>query len=149
MPLFSTNSNSLACHLKTTWMRHAFTDPCLFHATLYTASAHLDASRGETNNIVTLFHHTEIIRLLNQRLTHSGTELDDTTIAAVVPLAYFEVEPCPCCASSVVTNDVNQFVNSNFQSSQAHKQGMLQMVKVKGGLEKLGFDGFLAGLILL
>lgn len=80
--------NSIAYHLRSSWIRHALTDPCLFHATLYTASAEMDAMRGTqgtTTNYATLYHQTNTIRLLNRRLVHGGL-MDDATIASVLLL---------------------------------------------------------------
>lgn len=40
------NPKSMAYRLQTVWMRRSIGDPCLFHATLYAASAHLDVFFG-------------------------------------------------------------------------------------------------------
>ncbi|KAL1963406.1 hypothetical protein VTN77DRAFT_8422 [Rasamsonia byssochlamydoides] len=126
------NSEGMAYRLQTVWMRNAFADACLFHTTLYAASAHLDALCGRTNNPVTLSHQTAVIQLVNRRLaSEDGPDLDDATIAAIVPLAYWE------------------HIKGNLELAQLHMQGLLQMVRARGGLDKLGFDGLLAGMILL
>ncbi|KAL4789311.1 hypothetical protein BDV19DRAFT_374326 [Aspergillus venezuelensis] len=71
-------SDSLAHHLRSSWIRHAMADPCLFHATLYAASAQLDTLRDMTAagsaapNPVTLYHQTETIAAVNRRIACIG-----------------------------------------------------------------------------
>ncbi|KAL4874383.1 hypothetical protein BJY04DRAFT_17498 [Aspergillus karnatakaensis] len=126
-------TDSLAYHLRSSWIRHAIADPCLMHATLYAASAHLDALRDTTaanpsTNPVTLYHQTETIAAVNARLA-CGQGLDDATIASVLQL--------------VITGSLQK----DNEATEAHRRGLLHMVAMKGGLKKLGFDGFLARMI--
>jgi hypothetical protein len=72
-------------------MGFALSDPCLFHSTLFSASAHRDILQGITNNVVTLYHETETIRLLSLRLKQSTAEMDYITMASILPLVYFDV----------------------------------------------------------
>jgi hypothetical protein len=127
-------SDSLAHHLRSSWIRHAMGDPCLFHATLYSASAQLDTLRdttaagSATPNFVTLYHQTETIAAVNRRIA-CGEEVNDATIASVLLL--------------VITGSLQK----DNGATEAHRRGLLHMVAMKGGLEKLGFDGFLARMI--
>jgi hypothetical protein len=127
--------DSLAYHMRSSWIHNALTDLCLFHATLYAASAQLDviqdaATTKTTTNRVTLYHHTETIRVLNNRIA-AGGEIDDVTIAAVLLL--------------VITGSLQK----DSQAAEVHRLGLLQMVATRGGFDKLGFNGFLAELIKL
>ncbi|KAL3451494.1 hypothetical protein BJX65DRAFT_267985 [Aspergillus insuetus] len=126
-------TDSLAHHLRSSWIRHAIADPCLMHATLYAASAHLDTLRDTTAarpspNSVTLYHQTEAIAAVNRRIA-CGQDVDDATIASVLLL--------------VITGSLQK----DNEATEAHRRGLLHMVAMKGGLEKLGFDGFLARMI--
>ncbi|KAJ0419797.1 hypothetical protein BJY00DRAFT_285542 [Aspergillus carlsbadensis] len=126
-------TDSLAHHLRASWIQYALADPCLMHATLYTASAHLDTLRNTiagspTPNYVTLYHQSETVAAVNRRIA-SGTLLDDATIASVLLL--------------VVTGSLQK----DNGATEAHRRGLLNMVAVRGGLEKLGFEGFLARMI--
>ncbi|KAL2837601.1 hypothetical protein BJX68DRAFT_249637 [Aspergillus pseudodeflectus] len=126
-------TDSLAHHLRSSWIRHAMVDPCLMHATLYAASAHLDTLRDTAAgspvvNSITLYHQTETIAAVNKRVS-SGNVLDDATIASVLLL--------------VITGSLQK----DNGATEAHRHGLLHMVSMRGGLEKLGFDGFLARMI--
>ncbi|KAL3485878.1 hypothetical protein BJX62DRAFT_242532 [Aspergillus germanicus] len=125
------DQDSLDSHLQTSWLSFAASDPCLFHATLYLASAQLDRFRGQmtpTDGSVTVYHHMRAIQLLNPRVA-SGGEPDDTTIAAVVLLA------------------LSGCFERNDAAAEAHGKGLLRMVDMRGRLYSLGFKGFLAQLI--
>ncbi|RDW86618.1 uncharacterized protein DSM5745_03260 [Aspergillus mulundensis] len=125
--------DSLAHHLRSSWIRHALADPCLMHATLYAASAHLDTLRNTTAacsspNPVTLYHQTETIAAVTARIA-SGGVLTDATIASVLLLVI---------TGSLQTDD---------GATEAHRSGLMRMVTMRGGLAKLGFDGVLARMI--
>jgi hypothetical protein len=66
----------------------------MFHATLYAASAHLDAARNDCDNPITLYHQTQTLHLVRQRITQSQHGVNrglDGAIAGVIPLAFFSV----------------------------------------------------------
>lgn len=91
MSIMPVDTKSMAYRLQTVWMQRCLGDPCLFHATLYAGSAHLDASRGDRDNPITLFHHTEVMRHVRDRLADSEHKMLDEAIGAVIPLAFFSV----------------------------------------------------------
>lgn len=72
-------------------MTTALADACMFHATLFAASAYLDLLRGESSNIITLYHQTETLRLLTSQLSASNMEVTDALIAVTMTLAQTEV----------------------------------------------------------
>jgi hypothetical protein len=82
---------SLAHHLRTQWMENAMSDPCLFHATLFSASAAIDMLQGHQITTRTLYHQTWVIRLINQRLAQREPALTYGTLGAVIPLLYYNV----------------------------------------------------------
>ncbi|GKZ32780.1 hypothetical protein AbraIFM66950_002404 [Aspergillus brasiliensis] len=91
LPSDTAGTNSLSHHLRSEWMKHAMTDPCLFHATLFSASASIDMLRGQQNTAVTLYHQTWAIRLLNERLAQPEPVLTYATLGAVIPLLYYNM----------------------------------------------------------
>jgi hypothetical protein len=72
-------------------MQHAMSDPCLFHATLFSASASIDMLRGQQNSSRTLYHQTWAIRLINKQLAQTEPVLNYGTLGAVIPLLYYNV----------------------------------------------------------
>jgi hypothetical protein len=72
-------------------MHQAMSDPCLFHATLFSASASIDMLRNQPNSMPTLYHQTWVIRLVNERLAHRQPLLTYSTLGAVIPLLYYNV----------------------------------------------------------
>lgn len=85
------DDGSLAQLLRTDWVARAIVDPCFFHATLFSASAHLDAFQGKTNNPMTLYHYSMALGLLREKLASPGGTLDEGTIACIPPLVFFSV----------------------------------------------------------
>jgi hypothetical protein len=81
--------NSLTTHLHTTWMTRAMADPCLFHATLFCASAHLDLLQGKPHSRITVFHQSCAMRALRDRL--KGGRISYETAATALALVYYNV----------------------------------------------------------
>lgn len=82
--------------LQTTWMQAAMSDPCLFHATIYSISAHLDIIQGSPDNPVTIYHKTETLRLIREAIANSNhSSLSTSVIAATLHLLYFSVSQTP------------------------------------------------------
>ncbi|RAH47385.1 Zn(II)2Cys6 transcription factor domain-containing protein [Aspergillus brunneoviolaceus CBS 621.78] len=123
------NDRSSSYKLQTTWMRGAMSDPCLFHATLFTGSSNFDLRRGIQQSTITLYHYNELIKSVKKRLSDPKTALDDRTIAAITPLALF----------AVLTGDR--------ASAEVHRAGLAKIVQLRGGLDKLGLEGLTASLI--
>ncbi|KAI9368143.1 hypothetical protein BJX61DRAFT_239932 [Aspergillus egyptiacus] len=127
---FQVERNSLAYYLRSTWISHALADPCLLHATLFSASVQLDAFTGaRQSSYTTLYHQFHAVSLVRSRLAMALNSPDDATIGAVLLLA------------------IHGSLQMNRESAEVHRQGLLQIVALRGGLDKLGFDGFLAQVI--
>jgi hypothetical protein len=78
--------------LQTTWMQAAMSDPCLFHATLYSTSAYMDITHGSADNPVTMYHKTETLRLIREAIANSDhSSLSTSVVAATLHLLYFSV----------------------------------------------------------
>ncbi|KAL2857214.1 hypothetical protein BJY01DRAFT_261910 [Aspergillus pseudoustus] len=91
LPSDTVVADSLAHHLRSQWVQHAMSDPCLFHATLFSASASIDMMRGQPNSTMTLYHQTWAIRLINERLAEREPILTYGTLGAVIPLLYYNM----------------------------------------------------------
>ncbi|KAL4994477.1 hypothetical protein BDV10DRAFT_203805 [Aspergillus recurvatus] len=91
LPSDTVVADSLAHHLRSEWMQHAMSDPCLFHATLFSASASIDVLRGQQNTTLTLYHQTWALRLINERLAQREPILTYGTLGAVIPLLYYNM----------------------------------------------------------
>ncbi|KAL3442722.1 hypothetical protein BJX65DRAFT_286187 [Aspergillus insuetus] len=100
--------NSLTTHLHTTWMIRAMADPCLFHATLYCASAHLDLLQGKPHGRITVFHQSCAMMALRERL--KGGEISYETAATALALVYYNMTAF------------------DTETALIHKQGILQML---------------------
>lgn len=85
------NHGSLAFFSRATWIQYTLVDPCVFHTTLYTASAHLDAFRGVKNSSMTLYHQTVALQLLQARLHDPAAVFSESLIACVITLVFFSV----------------------------------------------------------
>ncbi|KAL6235887.1 hypothetical protein BDW75DRAFT_127291 [Aspergillus navahoensis] len=127
---FRVEPYSLAYYLRSTWISHALADPCLLHATLFSASVQLDMLTGaQQSSYATLYHQFNAVRLLRSRLAMAAlNNPDDATVASVLLLA------------------IHGSLQLDRESTEVHRQGLLQIVATRGGLDKLGFDGFLAHL---
>ncbi|KAJ0417254.1 hypothetical protein BJY00DRAFT_303536 [Aspergillus carlsbadensis] len=110
LPSDTVMTDSLAHHLRSQWMQNAMTDPCLFHATLFSASASIDMLRGHQNTTLTLYHQTWAIRLVNERLAQREPVLTYGTLGAVIPLLYYNM------------------VALDRDSAVAHQKGLVKML---------------------
>lgn len=78
-------------------------DPCLFHATMFSASAAIDHLNKRENNTITIYHQTCAIRLLKERLNKEPPVLNYGTLGSVIPMILYNVRdfsstvPRPIC----------------------------------------------------
>ncbi|KAL3447416.1 hypothetical protein BJX65DRAFT_277373 [Aspergillus insuetus] len=123
------DKGSLAFLLRTSWASHALSDPCSFHATMFSASAHLDAFRGDWNNPITTYHYTMALRLIREKLASPNMAPDEGTIACIPTMVFFSS------------------LRGDEQSSKIHRKGLAQLLRARGGLAEFELDGFFAALI--
>lgn len=116
-------------------MLSALVDPCLFHSTIFAASAHIDGLLGIFNNPRTIYHQLQAVQLLRQRLTQPHFRVNYETIAAVLGLGYFDVCLAYCLSlqscSRCLFNLIPQIVIGNTDGVQAHNHGLIQMLATK------------------
>ncbi|KFZ17100.1 hypothetical protein V501_01891 [Pseudogymnoascus sp. VKM F-4519 (FW-2642)] len=116
--------------LKSVWMPRASGDPTLLSATVFSSVAHLRL-RGTEPGPDYFLLKGEVMRRINLNLNDPVKAVSDTNIAAVLCLVTFE-------------NDENSALQRK-----AHMDGLGQMVVLRGGLHRLGFDGMLAKMLVL
>ncbi|KAL2801821.1 hypothetical protein BJX63DRAFT_150491 [Aspergillus granulosus] len=121
--------NSTAHQFQTIWPRDAMSDPALFHATLYAGGSYLDIGRGEPQSEITLYHQAQAIKLVNERLSDPRTAVEDRTVLAITPLALFAN------------------LTGNRAVADTHREGLRVLVEMRGGHDKLGFEGLASALI--
>jgi len=110
--------------------RVALTDPALLHSILGATNGHLHFyAKVQTVSISdVLYHKMETMRMVNERLALASSEnLTDETLAAITFL---------------ITSQTRQ---GDYDEMKIHLGGLLQLVGLRGGLEKLGMGGLLAG----
>ncbi|KAL5338048.1 hypothetical protein BJX70DRAFT_367928 [Aspergillus crustosus] len=130
LPEFHRAQNSLTTHLNTAWMRRAMEDPCLFHGALFSASAHFDWAQGVSHNPRTLFHQSQALKMLQERLRDGQVGYETT--ATALSLTYYSVSAY------------------DTETALVHKRGLLQMFSTSHdrGSDYEGLTG-LVNLILL
>ncbi|KAN0104532.1 hypothetical protein V8E51_010277 [Hyaloscypha variabilis] len=99
----------------------AMSDASLFQAIMCSSSLCLDMAYGRPESSHSIIHRMEAIHLINARLK-ANSRISDATIGAVAFLAIIE------------------FILGNHEASNVHKTGLLQMVKLRGGLRDLDFS---------
>ncbi|KAF2471677.1 uncharacterized protein BDR25DRAFT_342371 [Lindgomyces ingoldianus] len=111
--------------------RQILEDSGLLSTVLFHAGLHTDALSGKLWSAPTLYHHGETVRILNERLRSPQNAISDSSVAMVGFLA----------ASGNITGDT--------QSDMAHTQALQDMIRMRGGLSNLGWQGVLAMLLLV
>jgi hypothetical protein len=64
------------------WFHFAVTDSAMFHAMLYAAAMYLALLREMSESRDTLYHQTQTISIIQQRLSISNQKFDDSTLGA-------------------------------------------------------------------
>lgn len=111
------------------WIPTVLSTPHTFLSTLCVASAHYDAILDrKAESIETISLRTEIIHILTQNLLHPVVEkkVDDFNITTLIQLICSEV------------------VGRKEFALDVHEKGLEDMINVRGGLNQLGVEGYLA-----
>ncbi|KAJ0426600.1 hypothetical protein BJY00DRAFT_92347 [Aspergillus carlsbadensis] len=109
MPSSYVVQTSLMAHINSFWMSRALADPCLFYTLLYSASAHRDMVQGIPHTYQTLYHHSQVLKILRERL-EAGSQIEYETAASVVSLTFYNMS------------------GYNTDSALIHRNGLLQML---------------------
>ncbi|KAL2795028.1 hypothetical protein BJX66DRAFT_302500 [Aspergillus keveii] len=109
MPSSYVVQDSLMAHINSFWMSRALADPCLFSTLLYNASAHRDMVHGIPHTYQTLYHHSQVLKILRERL-EEGSQITYETAASVISLTFYNMS------------------GYNTDSAVIHRNGLLQML---------------------
>ncbi|KAE9375961.1 hypothetical protein N431DRAFT_481151 [Stipitochalara longipes BDJ] len=106
---------------------YAINDPACYHGTLYLSMIHkaLLVGAGHPWPIEMYQHKGEAIRIINERLDAPKCQIEDGTIAAIA-----------CLAAS-------ENVGGSAAVGAVHVTFLEKMVELRGGIHRLGMDGFL------
>jgi hypothetical protein len=117
------------------WIPAAMTDKALLHSTLASSSGHMlfytnspPISSSSLANF--LYHKTETIRVINERMRNAADVLTDESLGAIALLI------------------TSQTCQGDYNEMNIHMRGLFQLVNMRGGLGNLGMSGLLAGEIL-
>ncbi|KKY19007.1 hypothetical protein UCDDS831_g05639 [Diplodia seriata] len=101
-----------------------------FLSTLAIATSHQDAMAGmPTPTTLTTMVQTEVMHLLREAFNERWYRIKDTTIMTVVQLLCSELVNCSGAADRLVS----------------HERGLRQLIIERGGIDRLGLQGELAG----
>lgn len=117
----------------------ALSDAALFHAIMCSSSLYLDIASGRSESPQSITHKLEAIHLINTHLEDSPG-VSEATIGAVAFLAIVEV--CQCLNVMNVSTKimVDQFVLGNNEAWELHRNGLIKMVRLRGGMKSLNLS---------
>ncbi|KAH8671342.1 hypothetical protein BX600DRAFT_246471 [Xylariales sp. PMI_506] len=105
-------------------------NPLLVHVAIYTASCFLNEMK-HLDKTVAMCIKGQAIRLLNDRLRSEEFASSDEAIAGVCQLI------------------VDEWYWGETHDLRAHLRGMREMIRLRGGFQNLGMDGFLSKMVML
>ncbi|CEN60581.1 hypothetical protein ASPCAL03017 [Aspergillus calidoustus] len=116
---------SVLNYMENDWIPLSLTDPAFFYATLCWASSFYDIVHDQEESRSTVYHQTQTIRFVNQKL--AAGDIDDPLVASVVVLA------------------IQAAMRVNLPATLQHWQGLSSIMTARGGLpEETRFSGFIA-----
>ena len=107
------------------WLPHAIFDVAVFSATVTFAAVHLDIMSGRTENLSLISHKSETIKQINEKIQNPESALSDSSIGAVAMMAATEI------------------ISGNSAELHIHMNALTRMVRLRGGLQQLGWAGVL------
>jgi hypothetical protein len=109
------------------WIPTVLSSPHTFLSTLGIASAHLDTIlERDVESVETSSLRQEVIHLISQNLVSPGQEINDLNVTSLIQLITGEV---------IGREDISLRIN---------EAGLEQMIRLRGGLNRLGMSGYLA-----
>ncbi|KAI9818072.1 MAG: hypothetical protein M1827_000696 [Pycnora praestabilis] len=120
----SLSNNGARNPYETIWLASCIQSPAFFHGQLLVASGNISSLSGAPAITPrTIYHRNEVMRLVSDALQRK--EVTDDILAATVCLSGFDAQV------------------GSMDTWSTHILGVADMVKMRGGLEKLGFYGLL------
>ncbi|KAL2871032.1 uncharacterized protein BJX67DRAFT_377643 [Aspergillus lucknowensis] len=96
-------------HVHNVWVSRALSDPCLFLALLFAASAHRDMVQGTPHTTQTLYHQSQALKALRERV-NEAKQVSYEIAASAITLTFYSMS------------------GYNTASALIHKSGVLQML---------------------
>ncbi|KFY94381.1 hypothetical protein V500_03280 [Pseudogymnoascus sp. VKM F-4518 (FW-2643)] len=115
---------------KVEWMKFAITDAALLHMTLVISALHVALLRGKAFSVDAFRHQREAVKILDARLNDPMLNNTDPTILAISCLALTEI------------------LNASPLEAASHLNALEELVKQRGGLQALGFNGIVRRKVL-
>lgn len=113
--------NSVAFNPQRRLMNIASADPAWLNATFAIIALCFNFHTGASQKLSAdaLYYRGQALHLVNQRLANPSSQVDDSTIGAVATLCNFDV------------------MSGYLVTATAHISGLEQLVKLRGGIDKL------------
>ncbi|KAJ8130003.1 hypothetical protein O1611_g3627 [Lasiodiplodia mahajangana] len=115
--------------LGTILISYIITDPLFIEAILFHAAVHVDVTRGRSWCQTTWYHRGQLMHQISERMNSSQDTASDALILGVGMLG----------ACGNITGDVTQ--------DSVHREALQHMIRVRGGIDKLGCQGTLSTLL--
>ena len=121
-------------------------DPVILQAALSHAAAHIDMVNNREPSKLAVMLTKEAIRMINERLPSNPSLVDNELIGAVAMIASNSVSPECVFALTVLIIHCKNLAGDSAES-EIHMTALREMVRIKGGRDKLGDDGFIGALV--
>ncbi|KAE8448639.1 hypothetical protein EG329_009064 [Mollisiaceae sp. DMI_Dod_QoI] len=116
---------------KIAWLGFAVEHIAFYYATLLTAAVHLNRRRKLKDPAALIWYKVHTIQLANEKMNVGEEAASDEMIMTALILLYFNVG------------------GANVDEYEIHLRGIDQMLKVRGGTEKLGMRGMVKNWLLI
>ncbi|KAM5353637.1 hypothetical protein ACJ41O_000287 [Fusarium nematophilum] len=112
------------------WVPCCVQDPLLLQIVLFTSSCFLSET-GHIPKIIAMMHKGKVYQLLNSQLRDEASQTSDGSILGVIQMV------------------ADSWYWGATADLKAHIRGLKQMIRMRGGLDKLGLHGYLAKMIIV
>lgn len=112
------------------WVPCCVQDPLLLQIVLFT-SACFFSETGHIPKTLAMMHKGRVYHMLNEQLQHEATMTSDTSILGVAQMV------------------IDSWYWGATADLKAHIRGLKQMIRLRGGLGKLGLHGFLSKTVIM
>ena len=136
------------------WLGSSLKTPVLFHALLLSSSIHLDIvrwSKFSGNSPTVLSHKLTLLRSLYEIISEGNDSSRDEVILAILTLSSHEVMPIVEEKRNPFNSPLKnlQFLNiyGSIQFVPEHMQAVLDLITLKGGIEKIQLAGLVECLV--
>lgn len=113
------------------WVPSSIKDPLLLQVVLYTSACFLNET-GQVPKVVVILYKSAVHRMINEHIQNSRTKpLSNEAIMGTAQMV------------------MDSWYWGTTTEMRAHMDGLRQMVKIRGGPQTLGLQGFIAKTVLM